>query len=434
MIALALAGALAVSVIGLVLMLSLRNAGVKHELREAEGEASLAGKVVIAPLITPALLRGDRTAYARLDRAVRTRVLPGPVTRVKLWASDGRIVYSDEVRLVGLRFPLQADERKVLASGGTTRELSDLDRPENRFESGGDRLLEVYTQVRAPDGTPMLFEAYHSFDSIASSGRTLGLTVLPALIGGLLVLELANLAIAAWFARYTRRTDQQRAALLARALDASNAERRRIAADLHDGVVQDLTAVSMAVDSATRPLHAGGIGATTVSTLDAAADTLRQSLRALRTLLSDFYPADLEARGLPAALGDLVAVANTSGVVAELEVPPDLRPPAPAAGLLYRVAQEALRNATTHARAGRVIVAAGTGPDRERYWLEVRDDGEGFDTEQTPPVGHIGLRAVRDLVVDAGGGLSVRSKPGEGCVVRAELPGGLDITRQASGR
>jgi two-component system, NarL family, sensor kinase len=418
--ALALTALAAVSVIGLLMVLNLRNAGMEHELREAEHEAALAGAVVVAPRITPALRRGEPAALAELDRAVRQHVLRGPVVRVKLWSPDGRIVYSDEARLIGRRFPLGADELEVLASGAAKSELSDLARPENRFEPDDARLLEVYTRVRAPDGAPMMFEAYHSFESIAADSRSLWITVLPALVGGLLLLALANLGIARWFARYARRRDQQRVALLAKALDASNTERRRIAADLHDGVVQDLTSASLAVAAATYPLHAGVVGATTIPTLDAAAETMRQSIGTLRTLLMDFYPADLEARGLAAALGDLVALAGTRGVEAELDMSPDLRPPAPVAGLLFRVAQEALRNAAAHARARRVRVSAGA--DAECYWLEVRDDGDGFDPDRPAPEGHIGLRVLRDLLADADGRLSVSSTPGEGSVVRAELP------------
>jgi signal transduction histidine kinase len=417
------AGLAAVAVIGLVLVLQLRSAGMEHELREAEHEAAVAGTVVVAPLITPALLRGDPAALAELDRAVRQYVVRGPVARVKLWSADGRIVYSDEARLIGRRFPLQPDELEVLASGGVTSDLSDLSRPENRFERGEERILEVYTKVRTPAGAPMLFEAYHSFESIAADGRKMWLTVLPALLSGLLLLALANLGLAGWFVRYARRGDQQRVALLAKALGASNTERRRIAADLHDGVVQDLTSASLAVAWATRPLRAGEIDATTISTLEAAAETMRQSLGTLRTLLMDFYPADLEARGLAAALGDLAALAETRGVIADLDVSPDLHVSGPAAGLLFRVAQEALRNAVAHAQASRVSVSAGA--DGERYWLEVSDDGRGFDTERAAPQGHIGLRVIHDLLTDAGGRLSVHSAPGEGCVVRAELPGRL---------
>ena len=210
--------------------------------------------------------------------------------------------------------------------------------------------------------------------------------------------------------------------LLAKARDASSRERRRIAADLHDGVVQDLTAASLTVGGAARALDERAVGPATISALDEAAGTMRESVGTLRTLLMDFYPADLEARGLASSLCDLAALARTRGAVAEVDVPEAFQAPLDTEALLYRVAQEAMRNAVTHSHASRVSIRAGQ--EDGRHWLEVQDDGDGFDPSMPAPNGHIGLRSLRDLVSDAGGQFIVHSGPGEGCVVRAELPAG----------
>jgi signal transduction histidine kinase len=184
------------------------------------------------------------------------------------------------------------------------------------------------------------------------------------------------------------------------------------------------------VENTARPLRGGVIDATTSSMLDDVAETMRRSVRTLRTLLMDLYPADLEARGLPAALHDLVELTESRGLLAELRVSPGFWTPTPAGGLLYRVAQEAVRNATAHAHARRVAISVGD--DGGVYWIEVSDDGEGFDIDGGAPEGHFGIRAVRDLLADAGGRLSVQSTPGQGSVVRAELP--YALTRPARPR
>src|SRR4051794_939968 len=419
LIALSVAGVTAIALIGLVLLVHLRHAGVDHERRAAERQAQLAA-AAIGPRITKGVERGDPRALARLDRAVRGMLLRDPVARVKVWAPDGRILYSDERRLVGDRFPLEADERKILANGGVSSDLSDLSRPENRFERHEDELLEVYARLRPRHASPMLLEVYQRFESLGRSGNQPWTGLLPALVGGLLLLQLANFGFGRWFTRRARRDEQERVALLGRALDASNSERRRIAADLHDGVVQDLTAAALALDAAGNEIENGEAAPETKIVLENATDTMRASIGTLRTLLMDFYPADLASRGLPAALGDLVALARTRGMAVELDVPADLRPPTAAAGLLFRMAQEAMRNAVTHAYAGRVSIHAGE--DARGYWLEVRDDGDGFDPGAAAQDGHIGLRAARELMADAGGRLDVRSAPHEGTVVRAELP------------
>jgi signal transduction histidine kinase len=420
LLVLSLAGVAVVAVIGLILVLYLRSAGLDHERREAEDATRLSGNAIVAPLVTPALLRGDRTALGQLDRAVRTLLLRGSVVRVKLWASDGRIAYSDEPRLIGRRFALEAEEQGVLRGGGSMSDLSELDRPENRFERDQDRLLQVYTRVLATDGSPLLFEAYQRFESIAADGNVLWQTMLPALLAGLLVLQLVNFGLARWFGDQIRGRERQRAALLARALDASDSERRRIAAELHDGVVQDLTGAGMAVDGATRALAAGRSQDGTRTALVGASESIHTSVDALRTLLIDFYPADLESRGLEAALADLVALARRRGLIAELDVAPGLPGPMSAEGLVFRVAQEGLRNAVTHSLATRVSVRVGT--EAGHYWVEVRDNGTGFDTNGSAPDGHLGLRALRDLLADAGGRLELDSHPGRGSLVRGEIP------------
>src|SRR3954465_6833886 len=122
------AGVLAVSVIGLGGGLQWRQAAIQPELRNAEHDAQLAGDV-IAPLLTDAVVDGDPAALRRLDRAVRNHLLHEPTRRVKVWSPDGRIVYSDEHRLIGRRFELDAEDRALMKSGGAASELSDLSQP-----------------------------------------------------------------------------------------------------------------------------------------------------------------------------------------------------------------------------------------------------------------------------------------------------------------
>ena len=85
-----------------------------------------------------------------------------------IWAADGTVLYSDRTALIGAVYPLGDDELEVIEDGGTDAELSDLSRPENRYERslGGD-LLEVYTRVRSPEGQPLLFEAYFTADELS---------------------------------------------------------------------------------------------------------------------------------------------------------------------------------------------------------------------------------------------------------------------------
>jgi two-component system, NarL family, sensor kinase len=416
---LALAGVASVAVIGVVLFVHLRSVGVHEAENEAEQQARLAAHGVVEPVITQELLDGDQAALDRLDRVVRSRVLGDPVVRVKIWTPDGRVVYADDKRLIGERFELDEEDKAVLANGGVDSGLSDLSAPENRFEPRGHDLLEVYVPIRGPGGQPLLYESYRRFSSITASGRRIASAILPALLGGLLLLEIANLLLARWFAERLRRGDRERAALLRRALDASDLERRRLAADLHDGVVQDLTAVSLSVSAASRKL-AGVADAKTVAELSDSAESARQSVGTLRSMLIEVYPPNLAALGLPAALRDLVDQVVARGLDVDLEIDDDLSASPGAEALLFRTVQEGLRNVATHAAAENVSVCVAR--DGNEAWAEVSDDGCGFDPDEEAVEGHFGLRALSDLLGDAGGRLRVWSAPGEGTILRAEVP------------
>ena len=127
------------------------------------------GRSVIEPNLNAGVVAGDRKALDEFDRVVRRRVIRGPVVRVKLWRGDGRIVYSDERQLVGARYTLDSDDRAALVGGRVDAGISDLNRPENRFERPWHKLLEVYMPVKAA-GEPLLFEAYMRYSDVAACG------------------------------------------------------------------------------------------------------------------------------------------------------------------------------------------------------------------------------------------------------------------------
>ncbi|MDH4345284.1 MAG: integral membrane sensor signal transduction histidine kinase, partial [Thermoleophilia bacterium] len=202
----------------------LRHLGRSEAVRDARDTARLAAAGIVEPNLSDALLTGDASAVERLDRVVHERVLSSRIVRVKIWTADGRIVYSDEPRLIGSIYPLGDDEEQALASGAVHAELSDLDHPENRYERAEGELLEVYSRVRTPSGTPVLFELYERFDSVRASGRRIWLSFLPALLAALVLLWVVQVPLAYRLASRVRRGHEERELLLQRTLDASNDE------------------------------------------------------------------------------------------------------------------------------------------------------------------------------------------------------------------
>lgn len=97
----------AVVVISLVGVWLFRRAGEAEAIRDAKDQARIAAEGSIALLLSDAVLRGEASALAELGRVVQERVLSDPsIVRVKVWDRSGRVVYSDEPRLIGARYGL----------------------------------------------------------------------------------------------------------------------------------------------------------------------------------------------------------------------------------------------------------------------------------------------------------------------------------------
>ena len=298
---------------------ALRGVTVREAERDTRDRVELQGGLLEASGLTDGLLRGDPDAIAKVDDVVLARLLSDSVVRVKIWSRDGRILYSDEPELIGKRFELGEEERELFTTGGADAELSDLSRPENRFERQEGKLLEAHTPIRTPNGTPVLFETYGRFESTSANGRRLLGALAPTLIAALVVLLLSQVPLAWSLARRLQRGYREREVLLERAIEASDHERRRIAADLHDGVVQDLAGVAFGLaplaDSAERRGAADDAAALRDST-----SRLRHGMRALRTLLVEIHPPSLESAGLEATLHDLLSSLQAQDVATELHV------------------------------------------------------------------------------------------------------------------
>src|SRR4051794_32412115 len=416
----AVAGLAVVVLLGIIALVVFRQEGRDEAIGEAKRITRIVGQGVVQPHLGAAITGGDRDALAELDGVVRREVLSQGVVRVKVWDARGRIVYSDARELVGRRFALDGAERRVLLRGsGVVADVSDLNEPEQATERAlhVGKLLEVYVPLRAGDGQRLLFESYLPYTLVSEGTDRLVRAFAPWLVTALLLLWIAQLPLALSMGRRLRRRPHERGVLLQRAIESSDLERRRIARDLHDGAVQNLVAVAFAL--AAEDGAAAGAGDGGALTISRPAAVVRETIRELRTLLVDIYPPNLHQAGLCAALEDVVAPLSTVGVTVDLDVPPDLELPPAAEALLFRVAQEAVRNVHRHSNAGRVEIRARA--EDGSAWLRVHDDGDGFDAARVGE-DHLGLRLLTGLAEESGGRLDVVSAPGEGASVMVEVP------------
>lgn len=197
-------------------------------------------------------------------------------------------------------------------------------------------------------------------------------------------------------------------------------ERSRIGMDLHDGVIQSIYAVGLTLESAQMILEEKPEGARELLSQSIAG--LNEAIRDIRNFILDLRPRRFEG-DLTAGIARLVREfqANTMVEVnvTDPEELPDSIPPA-VSQAVFLTAQEALANIARHARA--ISVELELNRDAESIWLNVTDDGRGFDVQsQNQTVGH-GLANMRARAEELGGKFVVESDVGQGTTIKLQLP------------
>jgi signal transduction histidine kinase len=209
----------------------------------------------------------------------------------------------------------------------------------------------------------------------------------------------------------------ERAALAARVgelVSARDAERRRIAADIHDWLGSGLVAPMRRLELALRSPEQQG------ARVNEALDQLRRSHDELRRIMEQLHPHLLEQMGVVEALRTYVLEwGEAHGVTAAFMGDPIPEPPAEVALAAFRILQESLNNTAKHAGAARVQVALDFRNDR--LCLTVQDDGRGFPPPAPGAAGR-GLTGMRERAEACGGRLTVAARPGQGTRVTALLP------------
>ena len=397
---------------------ALRSAALAQGKKDAGESAELSARVALAPFLTDAVVAHDPAALETLSAAAAKFIENRNVVRMKIWSTGSEVLWADDPRLIGRVFELEPAEVELFESQGAVIEVSDLQKDENVFEvaAGQTRLLEVYLGTRTPSGQPLLVETYYPYSNVTDLVEDFQRRFFPLLLAGLGLLSLVQVPLAVSLARQLAKSQRERERLLQRAIDVSDVERRRIAAEVHDGAVQELIGIGFSLaanaERAPEPLS---------DELRELAGATRATVRTLRTLLNSIYPVSVPPEGWVAGLGDLLGELRIGGVEVRVEAPEE-RPPRLEELLILRVAREALRNVKAHSNATIVTVYLEERP--AGYVLEVRDNGRGFDSEEAQrsrSAGHLGLQLLKDLATDAGASMEVLSQPGAGTTVRLDV-------------
>jgi signal transduction histidine kinase len=215
--------------------------------------------------------------------------------------------------------------------------------------------------------------------------------------------------------------ETERRQFLVRELEASEDERRRIARELHDGVGQTLTGLTMTIDGAAARLSNEGCGGDALQMLQVSRDAAVSALQDIRRVILALRPPALDDMGLFAALE-----AYARRILREAGIDLTVKASGTASGIpplvenvVFRVAQEAINNVARHsgARSCRLTLTATDTMVRAC----IRDYGAGFDSGAHGD-GHFGLESMRERVDLVRGRLAIHSEPGKGTRVDVRVP------------
>ncbi len=404
---------------GVGLALAQRHAALVEGVRDAEVTTTLLATRVVQPALPRSLSAGRLVDDETFDRLVRERVLRPPVTRVRITDETGLVVYATEAGLVGQRVEFTAEELDALKTDNAAASRDDGSDPIRLRGSRAGRSLDVSVGMPSPSG-PLLLQTRQPYEVVWLTSRAVWLTLLPSLIAALGLLYLVKAGFAFLLARDLYGVQDEREQLLVTALAAADRERTLIASDLHDGVVQGLAGASYTLTDAANRTRATG-HAEMADTLADTAGSLRRWVRELRSLIVTVTPPGLHSEGLEATLTDLVATLEARGIDVELDVQVPDALTETGESLVYRVAQESVRNIVRHAHASTVQMVAAV----EDGWLQLRvsDDGQGFNpSTSSRRKGSVGLDLLAALVHQRGGNLRVESALGQGTTVTLRLP------------
>lgn len=322
------------------------------------------------------------------------RAAEARAARLRVIVEAGRTLASSAPDATDAAAQMVAQEAAHLAGFARGRVVDQGDGP-----LGGEDRLCLPLEAPASDGLSVGTLVLEQRIGTPSAEDQEALGIIAQLIGGALAAQ---------------EREARLATLLAELLGAQEAERSRVAHELHDGVAQSAAALARRLDLASDGDPAD---------LHRAADQARALVRELRQVIAGMRPPALDDLGLAAALRQLIDDAG-EGPEVTLDVALGSRPPAPVETALFRIVQEGLNNARAHAGPGaRVVIRLSEA--RGQYRAEISDDGLGFDT--AAPTAHVpgrgfGLSYMRERIERLGGELEIRSAPGQGCRLLAELP------------
>ena len=405
----ALVGVVAAAALAIGLGFSITAAARGH-LLDSRAEI-LAG--ITADLEQRYGLPSDGSEAAAFDAAVRERLVGGETVRVKVWSPEGRVVYSDDVSLIGEHFDL-SDAAQAAFDGERSTAVSDLTEPAHAPHRHLGSLIEFYLPYTSEEGqVTSVFEVEQRTDLLGEALGRIERNVWLSIGAGLAVLGIFLGALIFARARDLNRRRRQAENVLGASLRLQEEERHRIIGSLHDDVGQPLYRLLYGLEGTAARLPNGDPLRAELESLAESVHDIDRILRAELRMLHKGLLADLGLGTALAALAETVEAETDLRV--EVSVDLDFEPGDLARQAVFRAASEAVTNVRRHADASSVCIEVTT--HRGLVELTVTDDGAGGEI-----VPGLGLTTHRERLETLGGSLRVTSRPGSGTTFEASVP------------
>jgi signal transduction histidine kinase len=400
------------------------------------------------------LFSGDNLLYDRAGLQsflIHFRYIPD-VVRTNVYAPDHTMIWSSDPKLMGKSFGHNPELQRALAGELVYRLTapSPTEKPEHRyFAESITEFVEIYIPLWNRDRNRIVgvAELYKVPDALfAAIRQTEQLVWIGGIVGGLF-LYVALFGIVRHANSIMRRqekelrkeitehkhdkdtlidSERKLRTLSSQMLMVQEQERKRIAAELHDGIGQSLSAIKFGAESALKTISADAPGAN-LEKLDTIVKKIKDAIEEAQRIAMDLRPAMLDDLGIVATIDWFCR--EFQSIYPHIEVTKRIELDEDAIGItlktvLYRITQEALNNVAKHAEADHAEIDLQA--TEEHIRLRIRDNGYGFDpdsgTKATNGRRGLGLPGMRERVELSGGHFSLESNPGKGTLIEASWP------------
>ena len=437
-------------VAGLVVGVWIGNQLERSIVERTAAVTALYVESIIEPSVASMIDGGTLTAeeVATLDAHLTSSAMVDRVRSMRIWAPEGRVVYSPDDALIGQQFPVD-DHLAEAWAGKVVSHMDDLSGAENAWERARwDRLLEMYLPVRerGTDRIIAVAEFYlppGEIDEQVAAARltTWALVTLAIVLAAVLLWRVVKRgsdtirrqelalsqqvdALTALLARNAE-LDRQVHQAAERGTMLNERSMRRVSSDLHDGPGQMLSLAMLRLDGLQQRAAAGHRpDADEIAEVEA---VLEEAMSDMRSVAAGLRLPELESVSVEdvaaRAAGDHQRRSGTPVALTTAALPSQVRLPVKIA--LFRALQESLSNATRHGHSRRVVVGVrGLRRDLrgDGLALVVRDDGDGFDPATLAHTPGLGLAGIREQAGVLGGSFEVSSSPGHGTELRVWWP------------